>query len=110
MKNEWSFFAHVLDRLQAGQQLVTARLTQPLTWPPQLQRGIAVDEQGTEYELGDDFAQALETCITKKGINWVAHFQDNTICFGPQATLGIDPEMVVIRLRAGDNDRFEILE
>ena len=83
MKNEWDFFADVQQHLAAGAQLVTYYFVERLVFPPDAQGGRVLDEQGTEYELGTDYTQALNECIRAKHILWSIRFQERTICFGP---------------------------
>jgi hypothetical protein len=86
MKNEWDFFADVQQRLAAGQTLVTGYFKDRLVLPFDEQRGIVLDEDGTEYELGSDYRLALTEGIRGNQINWCLRFQERLICFGPDIT------------------------
>lgn len=102
MKNEWDFFADVQQRLAAGQHLVTGYFQDRLVLPPDEQRGLVLDEDGQEYELGSDFKQALTERIRGNHINWSLRFQERIICFGPgvkafdqDVTLNLDGEATI---------------
>jgi hypothetical protein len=83
MKNEWDFFTDVQQQLVAGKQLVTGYFAGRFVMPFDEQRGLVLDEQGNEYELGKDYKKALTTCIREKQIPWTIRFQERIICFGP---------------------------
>lgn len=70
MKNEWNLFEAISRALAAGQQLVTIRHNTPLVRPDDGSYGLAVDEQGEEYELGPDFLEAFQVCIRDQRISW----------------------------------------
>ncbi|GAA4046599.1 hypothetical protein GCM10022409_35820 [Hymenobacter glaciei] len=86
MKNEWSLFAAVHQRLAAGQTLVTFSLNEALVLRPDDLRGTVQDEQGEAYELGEDYPQALQSCIRDQRISWGIQFVDRVLQFGPGIT------------------------
>jgi hypothetical protein len=83
MKTEWDFFADVQQRLAEGEPLVTYYFVERLVWPPDAQRGLVLDAQGTEYELGSEYQRALNACIRARRISWRIRFPERTMCFGP---------------------------
>jgi hypothetical protein len=84
MKNEWDFFADVQRRLASGQQLVQGYCAAPVSFPFDELRGIVLDEDGTQYELGADYKQALGKCIQQVHTPWGLCFRERIICFGQQ--------------------------
>jgi hypothetical protein len=67
MKNEWDFFADVQQRVANGQQLVQGFFANPFTFPYDEQRGVVLDEDGNQYELGNDYKQALGSIRNRRG-------------------------------------------
>ncbi|WP_046245373.1 hypothetical protein [Hymenobacter terrenus] len=105
MKTEWDLFADVHKRLTEGEELITYYFVDRPTFPPDSQTGRVLDEQGTEYELGEDYKQALEECIRARHISWNIRFPERTISFGPglnkrsnreKVTLTISPDFDII--------------
>lgn len=90
MKNEWDFFADVQQRLTGGQQLVQGYFANPLLFPFDEQRGLVLDEDGNEYELGNDYKQALAECIRLLHTSWGVCFRERLICFGPAVVASVD--------------------
>ncbi|GAB3720520.1 hypothetical protein GCM10027594_00510 [Hymenobacter agri] len=86
MKNEWDFFADVQRRLAAGQQLVQGHFANPIIFPYDEQRGIVLDEDGNQYELGNDYKQALSEFLQQMHTPWGLCFRERLICFGQQVT------------------------
>ena len=84
MKNEWDFFADVQRRLTSGQQLVRGYFGNPLLFPFDEQRGPVLDEDGTQYELGQDYKKALHDCIQPLHLSWGLCFQERILCVGAQ--------------------------
>ena len=82
MKNEWDFFADVQRRLATGQQLVQGFFAAPLSFPYDEQQGLVLDEDGNQYELGNNYKQALVDCINASQIPWGLCFQERLICLG----------------------------
>lgn len=95
MKNEWDFFADVQRRLASGQQLVQGYCVDPIAFPFDELRGIVLDEDGTQYELGADYKQALGACIQQVHTSWGVCFRERVICLGPQVvTAGFTADYV----------------
>ncbi|TVT36781.1 hypothetical protein FNT36_25030 [Hymenobacter setariae] len=84
MKNEWDFFADVQRRLATGQPLVQGYFANPVSFPFDELRGIVLDEDGTQYELGADYKQALGECIQQGHTPWGLCLRERIICFGQQ--------------------------
>ncbi|GAB3327591.1 hypothetical protein GCM10027511_37620 [Hymenobacter humi] len=96
MKNEWDFFADVQQRVANGQQLVQGFFANSFTFPYDEQRGVVLDEDGNQYELGNDYKQALSKCIQHSQTPWGLCFRERLICFGQQvAATGYAADYIV---------------
>lgn len=84
MKNEWDFFADVQRRLAAGQQLVHGFFATSPVFPYDEQLGLVLDEDGNQYELGEDYKKALNECLQQTHAPWGLCFRERLICFGQQ--------------------------
>lgn len=82
MKNEWDFFADVQRRLATGQPMVQGYFANPVLFPFDDQRGLVLDEDGNQYELGTDYKQALNECTQQVHAAWGLCFRERLIRFG----------------------------
>ncbi|TFZ63201.1 hypothetical protein E4631_23130 [Hymenobacter sp. UV11] len=104
MKNEQDFFADVKRRLASGQQLVQGYFANSFSFPYDEQRGIVLDEDGNQYELGNDYKQALSECIRQSTTAWGLCFRERIICFGQQVgTADFTTDYVVAYEAAGES-------